>query len=116
MHNNTENLNQILANLIKEWENELVEFKNPTESYDHKKIGNYFSALANEANLKNREITGTSLFNKQGQEKIKLQMSQMTEPATTFKNIHELQVNNYRVIMFEIPSALSGMPISCNGP
>ena len=115
MHNNTENLNQILANLIKEWENELVEFKNPTESYDHKKIGNYFSALANEANLKNREITGTSLFNKQGQEKIKLQMSQMTEPATTFKNIHELQVNNYRVIMFEIPSALSGMPISCNG-
>src|SRR6185295_9640746 len=34
-------------------ENEIVEFKGAKNTYDFKKLGKYFSALSNEANLKN---------------------------------------------------------------
>ena len=34
-------------------ENEVVEFKEAKNSYDFSKLGKYFSALCNEANLKN---------------------------------------------------------------
>lgn len=39
--------------LISNWENETVEFKEANRDYDKNKIGKYFSALSNEANLKN---------------------------------------------------------------
>jgi ATP-dependent DNA helicase RecG len=35
-------------------ENEIIEFKEAKESYDFDKIGKYFSALSNEANLKGK--------------------------------------------------------------
>ena len=35
-------------------ETEIVEFKEAKESYDFDKIGKYFSALSNEANLKGK--------------------------------------------------------------
>jgi ATP-dependent DNA helicase RecG len=35
-------------------ETEWVEFKEANQSYDFKKLGMYFSALSNEANLKNQ--------------------------------------------------------------
>jgi len=38
--------------LISEWENECVEFKEAGNDYDTDKIGRYVSALANEANLR----------------------------------------------------------------
>ena len=45
----------LLAGLIATWENEVVEFKQAGKDYDTNKIGEYFSALANEANLRNVE-------------------------------------------------------------
>ena len=41
-----------LINLIKNWETEVVEFKEANRDYDKDKIGQYFSAISNEANLK----------------------------------------------------------------
>lgn len=45
----TEKLLQLLAMSA---ENEVVEFKEAKNSYDFTKLGKYFSALCNEANLK----------------------------------------------------------------
>ena len=41
-----------LRGLIAVWENEVIEFKQAGNDYDKDKIGKYFSALSNEANLK----------------------------------------------------------------
>ena len=48
-------LQLILSDLISRWENEVIEFKNVGDSYSTSDIGKYFSALANEANLRDAE-------------------------------------------------------------
>lgn len=48
-------LSDLLDRLIAEWESEVVEFKNVGDSYSTSDIGKYFSALSNEANLRDRE-------------------------------------------------------------
>lgn len=45
-------LDALLTDLIATWENEVVEFKQAGNDFDTDKIGQYFSALANEANLR----------------------------------------------------------------
>lgn len=50
---NEQDLLDKLDGLINGWENETVEFKEANKDYDKEKIGRYFSALSNEANLKN---------------------------------------------------------------
>ena len=42
---------EILENLMERWEYEIVEFKEAKSNYDTDKIGRYFSAISNEANL-----------------------------------------------------------------
>ena len=42
----------VLERLIKNWETEVIEFKEAGKDYDKNKIGQYFSAISNEANLK----------------------------------------------------------------
>jgi len=42
----------ILNALISGWENEVVEFKQAGKDYSQNEIGQYFSAISNEANLK----------------------------------------------------------------
>ena len=48
-------LTALLDELIATWENEVVEFKQANNDYDTDKIGEYFSALCNEANLRGAE-------------------------------------------------------------
>ena len=51
-------LNRILSEaLALPAETEIVEFKEAKESYDFGKIGKYFSALSNEANLKGQSVS-----------------------------------------------------------
>ncbi|CDO79144.1 ATP-binding protein [Pseudomonas aeruginosa] len=45
-------LSQRLDSLVATWENEVVEFKQAGDNYSTDDIGKYFSALANEANLR----------------------------------------------------------------
>ena len=43
---------EILEDLMERWEHEIVEFKEAKGGYDTDKIGRYFSAISNEANLR----------------------------------------------------------------
>jgi ATP-dependent DNA helicase RecG len=120
-----------LNSLIDTWENEVVEFKQAGNDYDTDKIGRYFSALANEANLrnqerawlvfgvdnKNRSVVGTNYRHESAErlQSLKMQMSEGAEPSITFRNIHELLIPQGRVVLFEIPAAPRGMPIAWKG-
>ena len=127
---NTADLSALLEQLITTWENEVVEFKQAANTYSTSEIGKYFSALANEANLrgaerawlvfgvnnKSRAVVGTDYRMEPDQlQSLKMQIAQRTEPSITFRNIHELQHPSGRVVMFEIPAAPSGIPIAWNG-
>ncbi|MBU4487209.1 MAG: putative DNA binding domain-containing protein [Candidatus Delongbacteria bacterium] len=121
---------KILRNLIQTWENEVIEFKEANDNFPTSDIGKYFSALSNEANLKKKEhawlvfgvhnktrkIVGTDYrLESERLQGLKMQISQNTEPTVTFRNIHEVFTDGLRVILFEIPSAPIGIPISWNG-
>ncbi len=127
--NQTE-LDALLTQLIKTWENEIIEFKEAANNYDTNKIGQYFSALANEANLRDAKcawlIFGVS--NKTHQivgsdyrceperlQSLKAQIADDTEPSITFHQIHELHHAQGRVVLFEIPAAPRGIPIAWKG-
>ena len=121
---------QLINALIKTWENEVVEFKCAGDSFPTSEIGKYFSALSNEANLRNmecgwfvfgvenktRRIVGTEYRSQHERlQSLKMQIAQNTEPSITFRNIHEVTTGPGRVILFEIPSAPLGMPVSWKG-
>lgn len=123
-------LRQKLTDLIATWENEVVEFKEASNDYDTDKIGRYFSALANEANLrdadagwlvfgvnnKTREVVGTSYRpERERLDGLKHQIAQGADPSTTFRQIHEVDVDGKRVVMLEIPPAPRGIPIAWQG-
>lgn len=123
-------LQSLLTSLIATWENEVVEFKRAGNDYDTNKIGEYFSALANEANLRNverawlifgvdnktRSVVGSDY--RQDHERLnslKMQVAAATEPSITFRDIHELHTTQGRVVLFEIPPAPAGIPIAWKG-
>lgn len=123
-------LTHLLSTLIAEWENEVIEFKQAGTDYKTDKIGEYFSALANEANLrgverawlvfgvdnKTRQIVGTDYRNNPEQlQSTKQQIRENSEPSITFRNIHELITAQGRVVLFEVPAAPRGMPIAWKG-
>lgn len=123
-------LSALLEQLITAWENEVVEFKQADEDYKTDKIGEYFSALSNEANLrgyesawlvfgvnnKSRSIVGSRYReDPERLQGLKQQIAQCTEPSVTFRNIHVLQDPAGRVVLFEIPAAPRGIPIAWKG-
>lgn len=127
MHNgfiNTQDLLDKLEGLINGWENETVEFKEANKDYDKDKIGRYFSALSNEANLKNlqcgwlifgvkekqREIVGTNYREKKGLDTLKHEISLQTTGGISFVEIYEVYKEDKRILMFQIPAATAGIP------
>jgi len=105
-------------------ETEWVEFKSARNSFDFDDLGKYFSALSNEANLKNqafgwlvlgindiRQIVGTNYKNNPAQlQKLKHDISHHTNNNITFSEIYELNFPEGRVLIFQIPPALFGLP------
>ncbi len=125
-----EPLQALLDQLIAGWESEVVEFKSASDSYATSDIGKYFSALANEANLRDlerawlvfgvdnrtREVVGSSYRNdRERLHTLKHQITQGTTPAVTLREIHELESDQGRAILFEIPAAPQGMPVAWQG-
>ena len=111
-------------------ENEVVEFKKAENNFDFDDLGKYFSALSNEANLrdkgfawlvfgvhdKTREILGTTYKNSmKSLQKLKQDLSQHTTDNNTFRDIYELEVEGKRVLMFQIPAAPRGIPMAWQG-
>ncbi len=122
---------ELLISLMERWEYEIVEFKEAKGQYSEDKIGQYFSAISNEANLKNQQYgwfilgvseqkkkypVGTSF--KQGApvliEKFKYEISRETTDGMTFLDVIELnpvyEGKPRRVLMFKIPAAVADMP------
>jgi ATP-dependent DNA helicase RecG len=123
-------LQALLSSLIETWENEVVEFKQAGNEYSTSDIGKYFSALANEANLrgferawlvfgvhnKTRMVVGSDYrVAPERLQGLKMQIAQNAEPSVTFRNIHELHDPQGRVVLFEVPAAPRGMPIAWTG-
>lgn len=123
-------LKKLLQKLISTWENEVVEFKQVTNNYSTHDIGKYFSALANESNLRDMEkawlvfgvkdkthtIVGTDYRLQPNRlQGLKQQIADSTEPSVTFRNIYEYHHSTRRVLLFEIPAAPRGIPIAWKG-
>lgn len=119
-------LNELLAHPS---ESECVEFKTAGENYSYDKLGKYFSALSNEANLQNKacgwfvlgvsprhKVVGTDYRRQAAQrESLKHEIARHTTLSATFKQIHEVQHPDGRVLMFEIAPAPKGQPIAFQG-
>lgn len=120
-------LQSLFSALLSAWESECVEFKDANDNFSTSDIGKYFSALANEANLrglasawlvfgvnnKTHAIIGTDYRSEHARlHSLKHQIAQGTDPATSFREIHELVTPSGRVILLEIPAAPRGLPIA----
>lgn len=123
---------ELLQSLMENWEDEIVEFKTASGQYSIDKIGQYFSAISNEANLMNQQygwfvlgvsetdkkhVVGTAF--KEGTPqllgKFKYDISKDITDGMTFMEIIELFPRNEenepkRVLMFKVPAAIAGMP------
>jgi ATP-dependent DNA helicase RecG len=108
-------------------ETEIVEFKEAKTQYDTNKLGKYFSALSNEANLKkidyawivfgvkdNKDIVGTSISDKQINN-YKSEMANHTTLNLSFIDVCRVSKENKNVLMFQIPAAPKGVPIAWKG-
>ena len=122
---------ELLQQLMERWEYEIVEFKSATGEYSEDKVGQYFSAISNEANLAGKQYgwfvlgvsetkvkhpVGTAFKKGPGTllERFKYTISRNTTDAMTFLDIIELYPvvdgEPKRVLMFKIPAAVAGMP------
>lgn len=124
--NMLDRLNQLL-NLPAE--NEVVEFKEAKNTYDFTKLGKYFSALSNEANLKhqahawlvfgvkdNHQVIGSGFrTSRKDLDSLKEEVANKTTNRITFIEIHEVNHLNGRVVMFEIPASPKGLPVAFDG-
>ena len=110
-------------------ENEIFEFKEAKNTFHFDEIGQYFSALANEANLNNvptawlvfgvtnkREVVG-SRFRPQPKDlhSLKHEVARHTTSNISFIDIHEIRERGGRVLLFEIPAAPQGTPVAFKG-
>ena len=117
-----------LRNLLSE--NEIVEFKEAKNNYDFSKLGKYFSAISNEANLggkkygwlvfgvedKEHRIVGTIYRSQRSDlDKLKGEIANKTTNRISFIDIHEVDTADGRVIMFQIPAAPKGIPVGFDG-
>jgi ATP-dependent DNA helicase RecG len=110
-------------------ETEWLEFKEAKNGFDSDDLGKYFSALSNEANLKGqafgwlifgvkdkpipRSIVGSQFRPRRPDlDSLKREIAVHTGQGLTFEEIYELDTTHGRVVMFQIPAALRGMPTS----
>ncbi|MBB4842475.1 ATP-dependent DNA helicase RecG [Paucibacter oligotrophus] len=110
-------------------ENEVVEFKEAKNSYDFSKLGRYFSALCNEANLKGaaaawlvfgvndrRQVVGSAFRPaRKDLDHLKGEIASKTTNHITFVEIHEVFRPEGRVVMLEIPASPRGLPVAFDG-
>jgi len=128
---NDANLQAQLAELLAlPAESEWVEFKEATNSFHFDDIGKYFSALSNEANLKGqswgwlvfgvsdkpKRVIGSNYRpSRASLDSLKEEVGNHTTNRLTFEEIFEVAHPKGRVVMFQIPPALRGMPTAWKG-
>lgn len=115
-----DNYRDILTQLLSHSENEIVEFKKAQNGFSIEDLGRYFSALSNEANLreydfawmvfgidnKTHNITGTDFKDsEESLNRLKQDMSQHTTDNLIFRDIVPLTIEGKRILMFKIPAS-----------
>lgn len=121
-------LKEKVIQMIENFEDEIVEFKEVKTNYSFKDIGKYFSALGNEANIRDRreawlifgvtnkkEIIGTEYRKDGSLQSLKKEIVIGTNERLTFMEIYELELEGKRIVAFQIPPALRGIPTTWNG-
>ena len=117
-----------IRQMIVDFEDEVVEFKEARTNYSFKDIGKYFSALGNEANIRglkeawlifgvtnNKEIVGTAYRQDGNLQSLKREIVGGTNERATFMEIYELNIDGHRIVAFQIPPATRGIPTTWNG-
>lgn len=117
-----------LLELIESFEDEVVEFKEANNGYSFRDIGKYFSALGNEANIRdkkegwlvfgvanNRAIVGSNYRKGGNLQSLKKEIRNGTNENMTFLEIYETFLNGKRIVAFQIPPATRGIPTTWNG-
>lgn len=120
---------ELLAGLLAGGEHQVVEFKEAKRQYDEDKLGRYFTALANEANLARadagwivlgvndaRQVVGTEyLCEVRNERRFRDTIEQGTRPGSGFRGIHEVLAPGGRVLLMEVPAAPRGIPMAWKG-
>lgn len=130
---NNEDIEEKLDELIaSKFETEVTEFKEAKNSFSFEELGQYFSALSNEANLHNKEcawlvfgvedkkhlIVGTN-YRKSDKDlnRLKEEIARQTSEHLTFIEIYkcsrkDAEGKDQRILLFQIPPAPKGIPIA----
>lgn len=130
---NNEDIEKKLDELIaSQFETEVTEFKEAKNSFSFDELGQYFSALSNEANLHNKncawlifgiedkkhKIVGTKYRNNDKElNSLKEEIARQTSENLTFIEIYkctrkDAEGNDKRVLLFQIPPDPKGIPIA----
>ncbi len=112
-------------------ETEVMEFKEAKNDFSFGKLGKYFCALSNEANLKNKPCAWLifGIENKKRAavgsnyragsrphlDSMKGEIAGRTTNRITFIEIYELAEAGGRVVLFQIPAAPKGIPVAWDG-
>lgn len=117
-----------ICELIEDFEDEVVEFKEARLNYSFKDIGKYFSALGNEANIREKKeawlifgvdndknVVGSGYRKEGGLQNLKKEIVGGTNERLTFMEIYELYIDKRRIVAFQIPPAMRGIPTTWNG-
>ncbi len=117
-----------IREMIEDFEDEVVEFKEARSNYSFKDIGKYFSALGNEANIRDKKeawlifgvdndknIVGSEYRKEGSLQNLKKEIVGGTNERLTFMEIYELYIDGRRVVAFQIPPAMRGIPTTWNG-
>ena len=121
-------LKEKIVQMLVSFENEVVEFKEARINYHFNGIGKYFSALSNEANLRglqeawlifgisdDKKILGTDFRKQGGLQNLKKEIINGTNERLTFMEIYTINLEKCRVIAFQIPPAIRGIPTTWQG-
>ena len=121
-------LKEKIALMVENHECEVVEFKEAKNNFSFNDIGKYFSALSNEANIRglqeawlifgvtdDKTYIGTDYRKQGGLQSLKKELVDRTNERLTFLEIYELTIDKYRIIVFQIPPAIRGIPTTWQG-
>ena len=111
----------------------MAEYKEAKRNFDFEKLGRYFSALSNEANLRNaecgwllfgvtdkREICGTAYRKEERRPSVELralkrEIAENLNNNLTFEEVYEFDVDGKRVVAFQIPPCEFTSPTTWRG-
>ncbi|MGN8714025.1 RNA-binding domain-containing protein [Hornefia butyriciproducens] len=121
-------IKQKLNEMISNSETEVIEFKEAKTNYSFNEMGKYFSALSNEANIRglkegwlvfgvtdDGKFCDTEYRKQGGLQNLKKEFTASINERLTFMEIYEISIDKQRVIMFQIPPAIRGIPTTWNG-